>query len=42
VLDWNPARRFYERLGLEHVSEWLRYGGDETALRRLAATDREQ
>jgi GNAT superfamily N-acetyltransferase len=39
VLDWNPARRFYERLGLGHVGEWLRYGGDEAALMRLAARD---
>ena len=39
VLDWNPARRFYERLGLGHVGDWLRYGGDEAALRRLAAAD---
>jgi GNAT superfamily N-acetyltransferase len=36
VLDWNPARRFYERLGMSHHAEWLRYGGDEAALRRLA------
>jgi GNAT superfamily N-acetyltransferase len=40
VLDWNPARRFYERLGLNHVDDWLRYGGDEAALHRLAAEDR--
>jgi GNAT superfamily N-acetyltransferase len=39
VLDWNPARRFYERLGLGQVDDWLRYGGDETALRRLAGED---
>jgi GNAT superfamily N-acetyltransferase len=39
VLEWNPARRFYERIGLEQVGEWLRYGGDETALRRLAGED---
>ena len=39
VLDWNPARRFYEKLGLGHVGDWLRYGGDEAALRRLAAED---
>lgn len=39
VLDWNPARRFYERLGLGHVGDWLRYGGDEAALKRLAAED---
>ena len=37
VLDWNPAREFYHRLGMEHLGEWLRYGGDEAALRRLAA-----
>lgn len=39
VLEWNPARQFYERLGLGHVGEWLRYGGDGKALRRLAAED---
>jgi GNAT superfamily N-acetyltransferase len=39
VLDWNPARRFYERLGFAHVGGWLRYGGDEAALHRLAAQD---
>jgi GNAT superfamily N-acetyltransferase len=39
VLDWNPARRFYERLGLWVAGDWLRYGGDEAALRRLAAED---
>jgi GNAT superfamily N-acetyltransferase len=39
VLDWNPARRFYERLGLGQVGDWLRYGGDEDALKRLAAKD---
>jgi GNAT superfamily N-acetyltransferase len=33
------ARRFYHRLGMEHLCEWLRYGGDEAALRRLAAED---
>lgn len=39
VLDWNPAREFYHRLGMEHLGEWLRYGADEAALRRLAAED---
>jgi hypothetical protein len=39
VLDWNPARDFYRRLGLEHLGEWLRYGGDAVALRRLAVDD---
>ena len=39
VLDWNPAREFYHRLGMEHHREWLRYGADEAALKRLAAED---
>jgi GNAT superfamily N-acetyltransferase len=39
VLDWNPARDFYRRLGIEHLGEWLRYGGDAAALRRIAAED---
>jgi GNAT superfamily N-acetyltransferase len=39
VLEWNPARQFYERLGLAQVGEWLRYGGDEAALKRLAEED---
>ena len=39
VLDWNPARGFYRRLGIEHLDAWLRYGGDAAALRRLAAED---
>ena len=40
VLDWNPARGFYHRLGLAHRGEWLSYGADEPALRRLAAEDK--
>lgn len=40
VLDWNPAREFYHRLGMEHLGEWLRYGADEAALNRLAAEDK--
>lgn len=39
VLDWNPARGFYEKLGMSHHAEWLRYGADEAALRRLAKSD---
>ena len=39
VLDWNPARAFYHRLGMQHVGGWLRYGADGEALRRLAAQD---
>jgi GNAT superfamily N-acetyltransferase len=40
VLDWNPARNFYHRLGMAHLGEWLRYGADAKVLRRLAADDR--
>ena len=40
VLGWNPARGFYRRLGIEHLGDWLRYGGDGAALRRLAARRR--
>jgi GNAT superfamily N-acetyltransferase len=40
VLEWNPARQFYHRLGLAQVGEWLRYGGDEEALRKLAEEDK--
>ena len=39
VLDWNPARNFYHRLGMEHLGEWLRYGADTETLHRLAAED---
>ena len=39
VLDWNPARNFYRRLGMAHLDGWLRYGADGDALRRLAAED---
>jgi GNAT superfamily N-acetyltransferase len=39
VLDWNPARGFYRRLGFDHLEEWLRYGAGEDQLRRLAAED---
>jgi GNAT superfamily N-acetyltransferase len=39
VLDWNPARNFYHRLGMGHLGEWLRYGADSEALRQLATKD---
>ena len=39
VLDWNPARDFYHRLGMTHISEWQRFGADIETLRRLAALD---
>jgi GNAT superfamily N-acetyltransferase len=40
VLDWNPARGFYRRLGIERRSEWLPHSATGEALRRLAAQDR--
>lgn len=39
VLDWNPARGFYRRLGLAQRNEWLPYAATGEALRRLAAQD---
>lgn len=36
VLDWNPARRFYHQLGMEHESEWLLYRLDEDGIAGLA------
>jgi hypothetical protein len=41
VLDWNPARNFYHRLGMTHLGEWRRYGADLEVLRRLAAEERD-
>jgi GNAT superfamily N-acetyltransferase len=42
VLDWNPARDFYARLGMSQIGEWLRYGADEAALRELTRSDNNQ
>jgi GNAT superfamily N-acetyltransferase len=39
VLDWNPARGFYHRLGIKARSEWQPYSASAEALRRLAAED---
>jgi GNAT superfamily N-acetyltransferase len=39
VLDWNPARGFYQKLGFGHLEEWLRYGAGEGWLRRFAEHD---
>ena len=39
VLDWNPAREFYRRLGFTQVEEWLPYQLSGHALARLAAED---
>jgi GNAT superfamily N-acetyltransferase len=37
VLDWNPARRFYEGLGFRWKHDWLGYRLDGDALAALAA-----
>ena len=37
VLDWNPARDFYHRLGLEQRADWVPYRITGAALRALAA-----
>jgi GNAT superfamily N-acetyltransferase len=39
VLDWNPARGFYARLGIEPRAEWRPHAATGEALRRLAAED---
>ena len=36
VLDWNPARGFYERLGVRHKQGWLPYRASGEALAALA------
>ncbi|MPZ98501.1 MAG: GNAT family N-acetyltransferase [Dehalococcoidia bacterium] len=41
VLDWNPAREFYDRLGFRHQSEWLAYRLDGDPLLALAAGSEE-
>lgn len=37
VLDWNPTRAFYHRIGIEHLSEWLPYRMTRPAIAALAA-----
>jgi GNAT superfamily N-acetyltransferase len=36
VLDWNPARGFYDALGAQALSEWIPYRVSGEALDRLA------
>jgi GNAT superfamily N-acetyltransferase len=38
VLDWNPAREFYERLGMSHQQDWLPYRMEREAIEALAAS----
>jgi len=39
VLDWNPARGFYRRLGIDARREWQPYSATGDTLLRLAAED---
>ncbi len=36
VLEWNPTREFYHRLGIEHMKDWLPYRTDAKGIERLA------
>jgi len=36
VLDWNPARAFYERLGMSHQEKWLPYRLEAAGIEWLA------
>ncbi len=36
VLDWNPARKFYRRLAMDHMQDWLPYRLEGQALQKLA------
>ena len=38
VLDWNPARGFYEKIGFRWIKNWLPYRLSGEALEKLAAT----
>jgi len=35
VLDWNPARVFYEKMGAYPLTEWVTYRMDEDALQDI-------
>ena len=43
VLHWNPARRFYDRLGMKQMADWLPYRLAGAGLAQLAqeATDQD-
>ena len=38
VLDWNPARGFYRRLGIENRREWLPYSADRATCSAASLT----
>jgi hypothetical protein len=37
VLNWNPARKFYEKIGAESMDEWVVYRLAGKKLEKLAA-----
>ena len=39
VLEWNPARRFYDRLAMRELTEWRLYRMDTATMARLAADE---
>ena len=39
VLDWNPARGFYQRLGIEARGAWVPHGATCAVLHRLAGEE---
>jgi GNAT superfamily N-acetyltransferase len=39
VLDWNPARKLYEKLGAQFQDEWLLYRLDEKGIEQLAENE---
>jgi GNAT superfamily N-acetyltransferase len=38
VLEWNPTRKFYHQVNMNHMETWLPYRMDHTAIATLAAT----
>ena len=36
VLDWNPTREFYHRLGFDHLDGWMTYRLDGPGIKKLA------
>lgn len=36
VLDWNPTREFYHRLGFDQLDEWLAYRLETPGIKKLA------
>jgi len=39
VLNWNPARSFYEQMGAEPMDEWVTYRLSKDKLRKIAQGD---